>query len=236
MHRTCAAARHGRAAVASRVLLALALGTGVACGPRGGVALPGTLNGEPSLEAESLAVTARVACSAVTSFAAEVAVTGRISGDRVRGRLLVGMASGGRVRLEALAPFGQPVFVLVATGNTATLLLPRQRQLLSDAPAHELLESLTGMRVDGADLFALLTGCVVPAARVSTGLRLPGEWWAAELDDGRATAYVRRRKEDGVPGRAPPRSRSATIGTPPTVCRGACVWSVPVEPRRWRWP
>ena len=64
----------------------------------------------------------------------EMSVSGSIAGGRVRGRLLAGLTRAGAVRLEAVAPVGQPVFILTnGVGSVpagATLLLPRDNRVL----------------------------------------------------------------------------------------------------------
>lgn len=176
-----------RACLAACVLLLSA-----ACAPRAGVVLlPRAEAGTADDGVAAAADASRAACTSVTSFSAEISVTGRVGPDRVRGRLLAGFADGGRARLEALAPFGQPVFILVASEGRGTLLLPRDRQVVSDVAASELLAALTGIAVDGRDLAALLSGCVVHGGSASAGRRLSAGWGAASLAGGRATAFVR---------------------------------------------
>lgn len=137
------------------------------CAPRAGLVLPaGT--GQPSERAEASFATAAASCRDVASLSAEIAVSGRLAGQRIRGRLLLGVERGGRLRVEALAPFGEPVFVLVADGGQATLLLPRERRVLEGADAAEVLDALSGVAVAGDDLLALLAGCVASGA-VSQG-------------------------------------------------------------------
>jgi outer membrane lipoprotein-sorting protein len=177
-------------------LASLAIAALGACASKAGIVLPRAVDGIPSDAAARQVNAARQACAGVASFSAEIAVSGRLGRERVRGRLLVGASTGGRIRLEALAPFGQPVFVLVASGVRGTVLLPRERKVVSDVPADELLEAMTGLRVDGSDLGALLTGCVVSGSAVSGGRDLGDGWSSAVLGDRRATAYSRRSAAD----------------------------------------
>ena len=65
-------------------------------------------------------------CAAVTTLTAELALSGRSGGQRVRGRAVAGFALPDAMRLEGVAPFGAPVFLMVARGGTATLVLPRE--------------------------------------------------------------------------------------------------------------
>jgi hypothetical protein len=61
--------------------------------------------------------------------------------------------------LEAPAPFGAPLFVLAATGNDATLLLPRDRRVLEHGQPRQVLEAVAGVPLEPADLRVTLTGC-----------------------------------------------------------------------------
>ena len=70
------------------------------------------------------------ACRAIRTLTAEVAVSGSAGGHRLRGRLSVGVAAPASVRLEAVAPFGAPLFFFVATDNDATLLLSQDDRVL----------------------------------------------------------------------------------------------------------
>ena len=95
------------------------------------------------------------------------------------------------MRLEGVAPFGAPAFILAARGNTATLVLPRDRHVLRGASAEEILGALTGVALAPADLQAVLAGCVTPAPR-AVGGRLHQNGWASIDLDGGATLYLQR--------------------------------------------
>ena len=93
------------------------------------------------------------------------------------------------MRLELVAGFGASFFTLVSAGGHATLLIPREKRVVKDAPPEEILEALTGARLAPDDLLAILTGCVVPEPR-ATGGRLHKNGWASIDLDGGATAYL----------------------------------------------
>jgi hypothetical protein len=95
------------------------------------------------------------------------------------------------MRLEGVAPFGPPAFILAARGNTAVLLLPRESRVLRGARAEDILGALTGVAIGPADLLAILTGCVVPASQPTAG-RLHGNGWAS-IDLMGATLYLQKR-------------------------------------------
>src|SRR5207247_4598749 len=73
---------------------------------------------------------ATAACRSIRSLTAEVGVSGSANGHRVRARITAGVAAPASARLEAVAPFGPPLFIFVAPGNDATLLLPRDDRVL----------------------------------------------------------------------------------------------------------
>ena len=74
----------------------------------------------------------------------------------------------GAVRLEAVAPAGQPVFFLTngigLVQPDATLLLPRDNRVLERGRFDAVLEAVTGIPIDASLLFSVLTGCV-PSVR-----------------------------------------------------------------------
>src|SRR5437867_1939423 len=86
--------------------------------------------GVPAPNARAAFEEATNACRRVTTMTAEVAVVGTVGGRRLRARLLTGLRAPASARLEALAPFGAPLFLLVAEGADATLLLPRDDRVL----------------------------------------------------------------------------------------------------------
>jgi hypothetical protein len=121
---------------------------------------------------------------------AELGLSGRAAGQRMRGRVLSGFAPGA-LRLEGVAPFGSPVFILVADGLRGTLLLSRERRVVQDAPPDEILNALVGVRLGPDDLRALLSGCVRAAAESTTARGYGADWLAVDLRAG-GTIYLRR--------------------------------------------
>lgn len=105
-------------------------------------------------------------CLGVSSMTAELALSGRAGGTRLRGRVQSGFARGS-MRLEGVAPFGQPVFILASTASRATLLLPRDERVVTANDAAEILDALTGVRLRADSLLAVLAGCAIAAAPVS---------------------------------------------------------------------
>ena len=108
----------------------------------------------------------------------------------MRGRALAGFAPGA-LRLEALAPFGSPAFILVADGSRGTLLLPRDRRILQGAAPEDILNALIGVPLGPDDLRAVLTGGMKANAVPVSGREFGPDWMSVDLDaDG--TVYLHR--------------------------------------------
>ena len=169
--------------------VALALVSSAACAPRL-MKLPSGA-GQPAPDARAAFDQATAACSKVQSLTAEVAAGGSVAGQGLRGRLLVGLAEPGSVRLEAVAPFGQPIFILVGRGDEATLLLPRDERVLQRGKTEEVIEAVAGVPLDGAGLRVTLAGC--SDVRDNGSALAFGQNWRV-VGDGTTEVYVRREK------------------------------------------
>jgi hypothetical protein len=159
-----------------------------ACGPRR-LELPGG----PGAPAPGFAQTfrdARAACNSVRTWQAELGLSGRVADQRVRGRVHAGLTSGA-LRLEGVAPFGGPVFILVADGLRGTLVLLREGRVLHDAAPEDILNALVGIKLGPDDLRALLSGCIKAAADPTAGRAYGSEWVVVDLASG-GTIYLRR--------------------------------------------
>src|SRR5439155_20838604 len=84
----------------------------------------------PAADAAGALAHATAACRAIRTVTAKLATSGSAGGHRLRGSLLAGVARPASAHLEATSPFGPPLFIFVATGNDATLLLPRDERVL----------------------------------------------------------------------------------------------------------
>lgn len=162
-----------------------------ACAP-GRPALP-TGAGQPFADAQAALDAARSVCRGVRTWTAELGLSGRSGRQKLRGRLIAGLAPDA-LYLEAVAPFGRPIFRLAARDGRATLLLPRDGRILRDAAPAAVVEALTGVALDPDQLRALVSGCVAPAPAASGGRTYPGGWLAVDLGAG-ATAYLKMRDE-----------------------------------------
>lgn len=97
-------------------------------------------------------------CTGLRSITAEVALSGRVDGRRVRGRLQIGLTRDGGVRVEAVAPFGAPMFTIAGKPDGGVLWLPRSSETVRATPA-EILDALTGLSLTPSGLFEILTAC-----------------------------------------------------------------------------
>ena len=145
--------------------------------------------GGPAPDAREALAEATAACQSITALSAEIAVSGSAAGRRLRARLLTGVARPGSARIEAVAPFGAPLFIFVARGNDATLLLPRDDRVLEHGRPAAVLEAVAGVPLDPIELRSTLTGCAV-AADVE-GARQIGDDWRV-IPDGPTEIYLRR--------------------------------------------
>lgn len=179
----------GRSLASAFVLIALGFAwTG--CAPRP-IRLPAD-PGTPLPDPASLHASVSAACAGVRTWTAELSLSGRARSERIRGRVHAGFARPDGVRLEGVAPFGAPVFVLAARDGQATLLLERQGRALDAEAPEALLGALTGVALAPADLLAVLTGCVTPEPSPTTGRLHQGGWASIDLA-GDARLYLRRR-------------------------------------------
>jgi outer membrane lipoprotein-sorting protein len=152
--------------------------------------VPPTGPGAPAPEFASQFEQATKACRDIRGLTADASLSGRVGGQKVRANLVIGLADPNAVRLEAVAPFGAPLFVLAAQNGSGTLLLPRDKTVVRDTPADAIIEAIAGIKLTPDELRAVATGCVSPAASATGGSRYPGELTAITLKDG-AIAYVR---------------------------------------------
>lgn len=170
-----------------RVATTLALTAALAaCATRGPSRPVGVATDDPSAVTALEAVTAH--CRPLRTATTEIRLNGRTGPARVRARLLAGFAEPASVRLEVLAPFGGPALVMVSDGAATTVLFPREKQVLREAPVSAVLDALTGLALDAADLRRMLFGCVAPSAGRG---RAYGDGWQA-VEEGDTRVYLRR--------------------------------------------
>ncbi len=178
-----------RSTLLVKVGVALVLVTAAACGPKRLVLPAGP--GTPAPDVRAAFDQAASGCRGIRTIRTTVSLSGRAGGQRMRGTLIGGLEQPDALRLEGVAPFGPPAFILAARAGTATLLLPRDNRVLTGVSAADILEALAGIRLDPASLRAILTGCVVPFPEPGEGRTFENGWMAIDLGSG-ASAYLRR--------------------------------------------
>jgi outer membrane lipoprotein-sorting protein len=161
----------------------------VACAPPS-IRLPSG-SGEPFPDFAPALSDATAGCRSVASLTAELALSGQAGGQKVRGRVTAGIARPSSIRLEGVAPFGPPAFILAADGRGSTLLLPRDHRVLSGESPGAILDALVGLDLQPADLLAILTGCVVPDPQAADGRTYTDGWARIDLVGG-ASAFLQR--------------------------------------------
>jgi hypothetical protein len=153
--------------------------------------------GVPAIDGRAIADEATAACRNVETISLEISVSGTVGGNRVRGRLVAGLTRLGMVRLEAVAPFGQPIFTLVLDDLLSnpkpgtTLLLSRDNRFLERGQFDAVLEAVTGISLDAHTLFTILTGCT---PQVPLGERSLGTDWRV-MSAGNDQVYLNREKD-----------------------------------------
>jgi hypothetical protein len=129
-------------------------------------------------------------CRDIRTLRGVVAVSGRAAGRRFpRASLDVGFEAPSNIRLELPAP-GQPLFIYVASGDRATLLLPRDRRVLRDAPPAATLDALAGIPLAPDQLRSIVAGCGFGAGQAGAGRAFERGW--ASVDVGDAVTYLQQ--------------------------------------------
>ena len=167
--------------------LALLAGLLAGCAPKA-PALPSGA-GSPFPEFASAYRDATSACSGVKTITASMGMSGKAGNTKLRGRIDAGFAAPARARLEGVPPlFGKPVFVLVADGGSATLVLTRDDRVLRDAAPDQIVEALAGVALGPDALRTAVAGCGF-GGTPSNGRVFPNGWVATSSDD--TTTYLR---------------------------------------------
>lgn len=168
--------------------LGLVSSLAAACAPKPPL-LPGG-PGTPYPEYASAYAEATARCRAVKTVTMSMGMSGKAGTTKLRGRVDAGFEAPARARLEGIAPFGKPVFVLVADRTRGTLLLPREDRVLRDAPPDQIVEALAGVRLGPDTLRTAVSGCGLSAATPSAGQTFANGWTGITLSDG--TVFLRR--------------------------------------------
>jgi len=146
--------------------------------------------GAPAVDAADALAQATAVCHGIRTLTAEVAASGKVGGQRFRARLSVGVAAPASARIEAVAPFGAPIFILAANDDDTTLLLPRDARVLQHGRSADVLDAVAGIPLSAVDVRVALTGCVSEVVRPE-GRALGADWRVIEDGTGDAL-YLHR--------------------------------------------
>lgn len=149
-------------------------------------------SGAAATDGAEVLTRALATCRGIRTITTELAVSGRVNGQRIRARLQVGLAQPAAAYIEAPAPFGAPIFIFAAENDDATLLLPRDRRVLEHGRPAEVLEAIAGVPLAPAGLRETLTGCVTVQAGANA--TAPDPRW--RVFPGEEELYVHRDRED----------------------------------------
>jgi hypothetical protein len=120
-----------------------------------------------------------------------MSLSGKAAKTKLRGRIDAGFAAPAKARLEGVAPFGRPVFVLTADGSRGTLVLPRDERVLADAPPDQIVEALAGVPLAPDALRRVVSGCGLSSGEPASGQQHANDLASIALADG--TAFLRHR-------------------------------------------
>jgi outer membrane biogenesis lipoprotein LolB len=174
--------------VGGRLAIALVTMVLAGCAARAPMRPAGTAAPDPT--AADAFVQATKPCAGLKTMTGALHLSGRAGAEKIRGTLHAGLEAPAAVRFEAIAPFGQPFFILAGRDDRASLLLPRENRILTDASVPALLERLTGLSLSASDLRLILTGCLAERTEPSDGRSWPGGWRAVSVGPG-VTAYLK---------------------------------------------
>ena len=177
-----------------RVVCLLAALVACSCA-RHGLKLP-TGAGEPASDGREALAQATGACAAIRTFTAEVGLSGKIHGQRLRAHLLLGAAAPASARVEAVAPIGAPIFIFIARGSEATLLMPRDNRVLQHARPDDVLGAIAGVPLTPEELRFTLTGCWPPVPDVSGARRFGDSWRVIDISGKDTVTLHRARSAD----------------------------------------
>ena len=149
------------------------------CAPPPPVLPTGT--GMPFPDYQSAYEQATQSCRRVKTLTMSMAMSGQAGTTKLRGRVDAGFEAPARARLEGIAPFGKPVFILVADGGRGTLVLPRDDRVLRDAPPDQIVEALAGVRLGPDALRTAVSGCGLSVGTPLAGQSFANGWTGISL-------------------------------------------------------
>jgi hypothetical protein len=145
--------------------------------------------GTPLADAPAAYAQATARCRDARTLAAILGISGRAAGQRFRASLDGGFAAPANVRLELPAP-GRPIFIFVASGDRATLLLGREGRVLREAPADATLEALAGIALNPSELRTIISGCGLGPGEPAEARAFDGGWASMQVSG--ATTWLQR--------------------------------------------
>jgi hypothetical protein len=137
--------------------------------------------GEPASDGREALAEATASCAGVHTFTAEAGLSGKIQGQRIRTRLLVGAEAPASARIEAVAAIGAPIFIFTARGGDATLLIPREDRVLEHGRPEEILGAVAGVPLSAEDVLVTLTGCWPAHPDVQSARRFGENWRVVDV-------------------------------------------------------
>jgi hypothetical protein len=157
------------------------------CAPRLAVLPSGP--GSPLADAPVALEQATARCREVKTLAAILGISGRAAGQRFRASVDGGFQAPANVRLELPAP-GRSIFIFVASGDRATLLLGREGRVLRDAPADATLEALAGIALQPSELRTIVSGCGFGPGEPADARAFEGGWASMQVSG--ATVWLQQ--------------------------------------------
>ncbi len=132
-------------------------------------------------------------CRGIKTLSASLSLSGRAGSSKLSARIDAGFAEPGRLRLEGyprIAFGGKPFFILVATGDDATLVLTRDGRVLRGAPPSAIIEALAGIALAPDEMRALVAGCALDSGEPDDGRAFAQGW--ASVVAGNSTVFLRQ--------------------------------------------
>ena len=145
--------------------------------------------GTPLADAPAAFAQATARCRDVKTLAAILAISGRAAGQRFRASVDGGFQAPANVRLELPAP-GRSIFIFVASGERATLLLGREGRVMRDAPADATLEALAGISLQPLELRTIVSGCGFGSGEPADARAFDGGWASMQVSS--ATTWLQQ--------------------------------------------
>ncbi len=159
-----------------RTVLLLVLGLLTGCG--GGQVRPEGASDAPQPYLDAI----ERRSAAIKGLTAEVKLEVWRDGKRVRATQLVAVDGQGRLRIDVLSPFGQPLSTLVSDGARLMIYSLEERRFLIGAATPENLARLVPLKLDPSALSALLRGAIPTLSHQAATVRWDKETGTHQLD------------------------------------------------------